>query len=136
MLFYPALFCQIGSIVIKMMRLIIGLVGFLFVTTGQALVITTPNSSVNLYLGLFGSSDNPSHRMGCYDTKNNSFSGKELIEYRYTVMNCGDTANKIVTPGRLSSPQSLISDDMDETLRHVLTRVSAIQFGINFVLDS
>jgi hypothetical protein len=108
----------------------------LFTAPSFGLVIPTNNKSVDLWLGLFGSASNPAQRIGCYNNVGNVFTGKQLIEYHYTAMDCADSVDKIAAPG-VSSINSEASSITDEDLmQHVLSRVTAFQLGLNFSFNS
>lgn len=107
----------------------------IFATTSFGLVIPTQSKNVDLYLGLFGSIANPALHAGCYTHATNVLTAKELIEYQYTVMDCVDSVNKMPTPG-MRAASSETSAGNDDMMRHMLTKASAFQLGLNFSFNS
>ncbi len=105
-----------------------------FAISSFGLLIPTNNENVDLYLGLFGSTNNPALHTGCYSNTTDIFTGKQLIEYHYTAMDCVDSVNKLATPGMSASADPSESDD--DLMRHVLNRASAFQLGLNFSFNS
>lgn len=123
----------------SMKKVFLGLNGviavFIFMTSSFGLVIPTQNKNVDVYLGLFGSTSNPALRTGCYTNKTNVLTGKQLIEYQYTAMDCVDSVSKLATPGMMmtSSGAPALSDDM---MRFMLVKAGAFQLGLNFSFNS
>lgn len=103
----------------------------IFTMTSFGLVIPTQSSNIDVYLGLFGSISNPAMQTGCYNHTTNVLTGKQLIEYQYTAMDCVDTVTKIAPPAAMVS-----SDSSDDKMRAVLSKASAFQLGLNFSFNS